>query len=190
MKLAFCAIAVVAAFQPQDKWEPYKFKAGEHYEYKIVSPDESDASKRKETSYGIDIRKKGDDDVEIVWTIKTVMKKSELGEKVLLGGMGVGASPLWTAVNPLYLAFVSQVKLKENDKTNLMGAGTIQVGAKETIGGRTGFPLKLLVDKDGKDVVAWEATIDPELALPIKSVTYDDDGKEQYRMELTTFKKD
>ena len=193
MKIPLILLTVALAAIPaiaQDTWEPYHFKDNERYEFKIVAPDDADPSKKKESAFILDIRKKGEDDYDVSWTTKAMMKKADLADKAMLGGVGAGVSPAWIAMNPLYMAFINQVKLKENDKTNIMGVGTIEIGTKETLGGRTGFPLKLKMDQNAKEVVVWEVTIDPELALPIKSVTYSDEGVEQFRMELTNYKKD
>ncbi len=72
---------------------------------------------------------------------------------------------------------------------SLFGAGVIKVVKKETVGGRTGFLCELYTKQDEKDQLTWTWTVDPALALPIRSVTLEG-GKEKYRMELVSYKKD
>jgi len=174
-----------AVAQDGAKWKPYQFKGDERYEYKTVMIE---GEEKKESGYILDIRKKGAEDWEISTTVRNGVKTAKIGAEHLYGSFGA-MSPVLYLMNPLYGAFLEQVELKEGEKMSLFGAGVIKVGAKETVGGRTGFNCKLYTKMEDKDVLTWEWTVDPELALPIKSITYEG-GKEKIRAELVSYKKD
>jgi len=72
---------------------------------------------------------------------------------------------------------------------SLFGAGVIKVTKKETVGGRTGLICELYTKQDDKEQLTWVCTVDPALALPIRSITFEG-GKEKYRMELVSYRKD
>ena len=80
-------------------------------------------------------------------------------------------------------------ELKEGEKMSLFGAGTVKVTGKETVGGRTGFVCQYFQKTGDEEELIWEWTVDPELALPIKSIVHDG-GRETSRAELTAYKKD
>jgi len=192
LSTAFLACALLAsASGPQDggaKWEPYKFKGNERYEYRFVTAPEGDNPKR-EVSYAIDIRSKSEEEFEVGWTLKAPVRKAEVGEKVLFG-MWTEAAPALILMNPMYGAFISQVDLKEGEKMSLFGAGVVKVGAAETVGGRSGLTCRFFIPNEKKeDVLSFECTIDRDLALPIKSINYEE-GKEKSRAELVSYKKD
>jgi len=183
LTLAFVPRASVA--QDDKKWRPYQFKGNERYEYKVV---QIDGDQRKEMGYVLDVRNKTAEDWDVTTSIKNTMKKGQ-GAEVLMGGLAMGLSPAMLLINPLYGAFLEQVELKEGEKMSLFGAGVIKVTKKETVGGRTGLICELYTKAENKDVLTWSCTVDPELALPIRSITFEE-GKEKTRMELVGYKKD
>jgi hypothetical protein len=188
--LAFALIllpgAAVAREQEGKKWKPYQFVGNERYEYKVVMPD---GEEKKETVYVLDIRKKGEEDWDVTWSFRNTVKKSARGADVLMGGLGMGLSPALFLLNPLFGAFLEQVELKEGEKMSLFGAGVIKVTRKETVGGRTGLACELFTKQDDKEQLTWACTVDPALALPIRSVTFEG-GREKYRMDLLSYQKD
>src|SRR5438105_2339549 len=140
--MAACAVALLplsAAGQDAKKWKPYQFAGNERYEFKIVSRD---GDEKKETGYILDIRKKGAEEWDVTWSIKSTMKKSQ-GAELLMGGLGMGLSPALLLMNPLFGAFLEQVELKEGEKMSLFGAGMIKVTKKEEVGGRSGLICEL-----------------------------------------------
>lgn len=192
MKTAAFAVVVLALLAPRadaqeaGKWKPYQFKGNERYEYKMVMLE---GEEKKESGYILDLRKKGADEWEITSSNRNGVKAPQIGAEHLFGNVGGALSPIMFLMNPLYGAFIEQVELKEGEKMSLFGAGVIKVGAKEKVGGREGWNCKLYTKMEDKDVLTWEWTVDPELGLPIKSVTYDG-GKEKTRCELVGYKKD
>lgn len=184
--LLIAAAPRAAAAQDGPKWKPYQFKGNERFEYKMVM---TEGEEKKESGYILDIRKKGPEDWELSSTNRSPIKAPQIGAEHLLGGFGGALSPMLFLMNPLYGAFIEQVEMKEGEKMSLFGAGVIKVGAKEKFGGREGFACKLFTKMEDKDVLTWEWTVDLELALPIKSITYEN-GKEKTRCELVSYKKD
>ncbi len=182
MKTLLIALALLAA-QDGKKWKPFQFAGNERFEYKVVQTDEEG---KKETGFGLDLRKKGEDQLEVTWSHRNVMKK-EQGAEILMGGMGM--LPAIILFNPAFSAFFEQIELKEGEKMSILGFGVIKVGAKETVGGRSGFPCTLVTKQDDKELVTFQWTIDPELGLPLRSITYEE-GKEKIRAELLSYKKD
>jgi len=183
-----CGLALLplaASGQDGKKWKPYQFKGDERYEYKIITRE---GDEKKEMGYALDIRKKGAEDWDVTWSTQSVMKKTQ-GPELLMGSLGMGLSPAMLVMNPLFGAFLEQVELKEGEKMSLFGAGLVKVTKKEEVGGRTGLICELYTKQDDKDVLTWSCTVDPALALPIRSITYEE-GKERHRMDLVRYKKD
>ena len=181
-----CVAALPAAAQDAGKWKPYQFKGSERYEYKMTMLE---GEEKKESVYILEVKKKGAEEWEIGTTVRNGVKTAQIGAEHILGGSMGAMSPVLFLMNPLYGAFIEQVELKEGEKMSLFGAGLIKVGAKEKVGGREGHNCKLYTKQDDKDQLTWEWTVDPELALPIKSITYEA-GKEKTRVELVGYKKD
>ncbi|HVR83764.1 MAG TPA: hypothetical protein VMU54_05585 [Planctomycetota bacterium] len=192
MRIAGAGIALLSLANSgwtQDKpkkWKPYQFQGDERYEYKIVMNDQK-GKPPKEIGYVLDIRKKGDD-FEVTWSTKSGVSKKEMNQNNLFGAFGAGISPAWIIMNPMSQMFVDQLDLKVGEKMSFFGAATVKVTAEEKVGNRTGLTCQLIEKKKEEEVVTWEWTVDVELALPIKSVTYDQ-GKEKYRMELISYTK-
>jgi hypothetical protein len=191
LEITFVALAaltgVLAATtsRPQDsKWHPFQFKGNERYDYKLTTLE---GEERKETGFALDI-KKAANDYEVTWSVRSKLKADELNEQAMLVGWTT-AVPAWTIMNPMYAMFVNDLELKEGEKMSVFGAGTVKVVAKETVGGRSGFKCQFSAKEGDKETLTWEWTVDPELALPIKSIMYSD-GKESSRAELTAYKKD
>jgi hypothetical protein len=190
LALLTCVLAFVprpASAQEGNKWKPYQFTGNERYEYKFTMYD---GEEKKEGGFILDIRKKTEEDWEVTVSNRSAMKKTQ-GAEVLMGNIGLGMSPVMFLMNPLYGAFIEQVEMKEGEKMSLFGAAVIKVGKKETIGGRSGFACELLAknQETQKEEVSWAFTIDPALALPIKSITMEN-GKPKFHFELVSYKKD
>ncbi len=180
------ALAVVASTAGAAKWEPYTFKGNEKYEFKIITPEDG---KQNEAYYAFEIKKssKGGDMYEVTYTTRGDIPASELGAETAFGlwtayGMSLGMAFL----NPAYSFFFTQLDLAVGGNMNFYGAGTVNVTGKETVGGREGFLCKLTQPGDSGDQLVTEWTIDPALALPIKSIIYDE-GQVQSKVELIKY---
>jgi hypothetical protein len=167
------------------KWKPYQFQGDERYEYKIITNDQR-GKPPKEIGYILDIRKKGED-FEVTWSTRSAVTKKELNQNALMGGFA-GMSPALIIMNPMSQMFMDQLDLKVGEKMSFFGAAMVKVTAEEKVGNRTGLTCQLFDKKKDEEVLTWEWTVDVELALPIKSVTYEQ-GKEKYRMELISYTK-
>jgi hypothetical protein len=185
LALAILIVPRPAAAQEGAKWKPYQFKGNERYEYKVLMIE---GEEKKESGYILEVTKKGPEDWDLATTVKTAVKSPQLGAEQLFGGSGK-KSPGIFLLNSFHAAFIAQVEMKEGAMASLSGAGVIRVGVKETVGGRSGFPCKFYTRMEDKDVLSWEWTIDPDLALPLKSVAYVG-GQGQIRIELVAYKKD
>ncbi len=191
MLAVVCILAVsvtLAATTPRaqgTKWKPFQFRGNERYDFKLVVDD---GGTPKETGFGLDIRTKSDEAFDITWSIKSTLKKDELNEQTLLVGWA-NAAPAWAIMNPMYAMFVNDLELKEGEKMSLFGSGTVKVTGQETVGGRTGFVCQFFQNMGDKEQLTWEWTVDPDLALPIKSIVRDGE-RETSRAELTGYKKD
>jgi hypothetical protein len=183
MKTFAIALALLVA-QDGKKWKPFQFAGNERFDFKVTQIDNEE---KKETGFSLDLRKKGEDQFDVTWSNRNVMKKDQ-GAEIVMGGGG-GLLPALVLFNPGFLIFIEQVELKEGEKMSILGAGVVKVGKKETVGGRSGFPCTLTTKQDDKDVVAFQWTIDPELGLPIRTITYEN-GVEKIRAELVSYKKD
>ncbi|HEX7899039.1 MAG TPA: hypothetical protein VF950_14845 [Planctomycetota bacterium] len=183
MKTFTIALALLAA-QDGKKWKPFEFAGNEKFEYKVVQTDNDE---KKESGFLLDLRKKGDEQLEVTVSHRSILRKDQ-GAEIVMSGGGAGMLPL-VLFNPGILGLFQQVELKEGEKMAILGFGVIKVGKKETIGGRSGFPCTLIAQQDGKDVASFQWTIDPELGLPIRSITYEE-GKEKIRADLLSYKKD
>lgn len=182
---AFLALPLAASGQDGRKWKPYQFVGNERYEYKTVLLE---GDEKKEGGYVLDIRKKGAEDWDVTWSVKSAVKKDQ-GAEILAGGWGAGITPAMLLLNPIFTVFLEQVELKEGEKLSLAGVGLLKVTKKEKVGDRTGFVCELFTQQEDKQVLAWSCTVDPALALPLRSVTYEE-GKEKHRLDLVGYKKD
>lgn len=186
--ISACAVLTLALTtfgQDGKKWKPYQFAGNERYEYKTVL---ADGEEKKETGFILDVRKKGAEDLEVTWSVKSTVKKDQ-GAEIIAGGWAAGVTPSLLLMNPTFGIFIEQVELKEGEKMSLLGAGVLKVTKKEKVGDRTGFVCELYTKEGDKDVLVWICAVDPALALPIRSVFYEE-GKEKHRMDLVSYKKD
>ena len=185
LALAILVVPRSAAAQDGAKWKPFQFKGRERYESKVLMID---GEEKTESGYVLVVVKKGPNDWDLATTVTHAVKAPQLGAEQLFGGSGK-KSPGLFLMSPFHAPFIEQVDMKEGSKVNLSGAGVIKVGAKETVGGRSGFSCKFYTKMEDKEVLSWEWTVDPDLALPLKSVAYVG-GQGQIRIELVSYKQD
>jgi hypothetical protein len=164
-----------------EKWQPYQFKGDERFEYKILWNENEEPV---EITYILDIKidpeksQEGEEIYEVSYTTKGTLTKDELGQETAFGlGGAYGISLNMLVINPAYGFFFSQIDLKVGEKMNFFGAGIVKVTAMEEIAGRSGFVCQLFSPEE-EDKMLAEWVIDPELALPLRSKTYGDNGIE------------
>jgi len=164
-----------------EKWQPYQFKGNERFEYKIIWNENEEPV---EITYILDIKidpeksQKGEEVYEVSYTTKGTLTKDKLGQETAFGlGGAYGISLNMLVINPAYGFFFSQMDLKVGEKMSFFGAGIIKVTAMEEIAGRSGFVCQLFSpEEEDKMLVEW--VIDPELALPLRSKTFGEEGIE------------
>jgi len=164
-----------------EKWQPYQFKGNERFEYKIIWNENEEPV---EITYILDIKidpeksQKGEEVYEVSYTTKGTLTKDKLGQETAFGlGGAYGISLNMLVINPAYGFFFSQMDLKVGEKMSFFGAGIIKVTAMEEIAGRSGFVCQLFSPEE-EDKILAEWVIDPELALPLRSKTYGEEGIE------------
>src|SRR5687767_14274380 len=166
------------------RWKPYQFKGDERYEYKLTIDDGS--GERKVSGFLLEVRNKSEEDFEVTWSIRSDVKKDEMNEQSVLASWA-STVPAAAIMTPVFGMFANDLELKVGEKLSVMGAGTVKVTGQETVGGRTGFICQFSSKPDGGDeVLTWEWTVDPALALPIKSIVYEG-GRETSRTELLKY---
>jgi hypothetical protein len=169
-----------------EEWQPYQFKGDERFEYRIIWEEDEE---RTEAIYVMDIRGTGEEDeegeeiFEVSYTTKGRLSEHELGEQAAFGLWGVyGISLPMLFLNPMYGVFFGQMDLKVGEKMSLFGMGFIEVTGEAEVGGREGFVCQLFQE----DELTTEWTIDPDLAMPIRSKLYEGESI-QYQIELIQY---
>lgn len=174
-----------AARLAQATWEPWKFSKNETYEIRLTNLESDD----EPLTIVLDISPGASPDTVVVsHTTRVTMPASDLGPNTAFGGLAMGMAPSLVILNPLVATFMNQVELEVGTKTALMGMGKIEVTGKETIAGREGFVCKMFGPKQQDSPLQFEWVVDPELALPLRSVTYDQ-GKKTMEAELVRYEK-
>lgn len=191
--LAACAFLLCAplafAFLPPQTWKPWQFQGDELYEMRVVNhsgrgdaPDAMtivlDIAPTEETGPG------GEEQVTVSYTTRVAMPKSDLGaQTVFAGAAGLGMGPAFLIMNPMMTGFMDQVELAVGEKMALFGMGRIEVTGKEEIAGLEGFVCEMFGPKEQDEPLQFEWVVHPDLAVPLRSVTYDR-GKKTFEVEL------
>lgn len=160
------------------KWQPYQFERSEKYEYQIISHENK---VENQAYYALQVRDtgsknaQGDDLFEVSYTTRGNIPKSELGAQTAFGIWSFyGVSLSLAFFNPAYAMFFTQMDLKVGEKMSFFGAGLMEMIGKETIAGREGYLCQYYQTRGEEKVLTSEWVIDPALALPIKSIYYED----------------
>jgi hypothetical protein len=192
LKVLIVLMSLGMASQAQN-WEPYNFKGDEMYTFKIIYDEDGDG---KTAIYSIDIKSTGEKNAtgehmhEVTYTTSAVIPENELGEQTAFGFWSAyGMSLSFVFLNPMYTMMFTQMEFEVGEKMSFFGAGKAEITGKERVGNREGYVCKYIQnDGDEGEQLVGEWVIDPELAFPLKSVTYD--GEEvQSHIELVEYKK-
>lgn len=192
MKKTILALAALLAAQPLAAvWTPMQFQRAERYDFVVSGTDLEDMGA---LSFSLDIRDEGVDEetgeslFAVTYSTTGVLTGSELAEGTAFGLLGAGGVSLTLLiVSPMTTMFFATAEFEVGHTTDLYGAGRIEVVATEEIAGREGFVCRLYVNDGGEDRLASEVVIDPDLALPLRSVTYDGAGAETARFDLVGY---
>jgi len=175
------AVTSMATLGFADMWEPYQFEPkDQEYEYKITTFEED---VEKVSTYVLQIKKKGDDQLEV--SVKTTWTAAEedLGSQILGGWWAAGAFGLTMAfINPMYAAFFGGLDMYEGNKMSFFGAGVVEITGTEKVAGRTGFVC--VFRNEDRGPVMGRYVVDPDVPLPLKTELFEEDGTKQYQTEL------
>lgn len=147
-----------------EKWEPFEFKGNELYEYRVKWGDEELES----ALYRLSIEENQDGNYTVKYSTEVEVEPSELSGNVIFGYWGsYGPSLQFIFLNPMYSMLFEQLELKVGKEMSYYGQGTMKVTGKEKVAGRIGYVCRLF---DVDEELAGEWVIDPDLALPLRSV--------------------
>ena len=158
-------------------WKPYDFKGDEAYEIRVETFDRGE---KKTSYYSVDIRKTGEEDengeelFDVTYSSQLKIRKSQLNAGISPNLLqSYGSSVTMALVNPLLNMAFSQMELKVGEKMSFYGLGFVEIPDKVNVAGREGFRC-LFKRKNGEEVQMFsEVVIDPELALPLRTIVYD-----------------
>ncbi len=165
------------------KWQPHQFKGNERFEYEVIGCEDEE---EKQVLYILDIKELEEDIFEITFTYitKGTLKREELGMGAAYGLWGFYGGSL-NALFPGSFYF-QEIDLEVGEKMSYGGVGLIKVTGKEKIAGREGFVCQFFQTMDDEEELVAEWTIDPELALPLRSKVFSE-GKVESQTELIKY---
>jgi hypothetical protein len=155
-------------------WEPYAFQGDERFEYVIHG------SGQDEVIYILDIRREGEENGEaryrVSYTTESVVTASQLGADMAFGG-AFGMSLNMAILNPMYMMFMGpmfgDLEWEVGERLSLFGMGRMTITGTETVAGHEGFVVQFESGQGDERELAAEWVINPEIALPLRSRTYE-----------------
>jgi hypothetical protein len=170
-------ISILAAAWAQS-WEPYAFQGNERFEYGITGSGQEDIV------YILNIRETGETSAdgealyEVSYTTQSVIAESQLGMDTAFGlGGGLGFTMGMAIMSPMFMAFmgpmVADLEWEVGERLSLLGMGRVTITGTETIAGREGYVVQFEAGSGDDRELSAEWVIDPELALPLRSRTYE-----------------
>lgn len=188
---ALALIALGPARLAAEAWTPYQFQRAETYAYTMSVVEADPANSISDLRMVLDIRELAPDPetgeafYDFSFTTTSTLSASDLQDGFSsVASMGGVYSML--AVAPMAIMFLGMAELEVGHTTDLFGAGRLEVPGKETIAGREGYLVRMIMVEEGEEALVSEMVIDPELALPLRSVTYED-GAPAMVFELTSY---
>lgn len=166
------------------KWQPYQFKGNERFEYEAITYEDEE---EKQVLYILDIKELEEDTLEITYTTKGTLKREELGMEAVYGLWGFhGISLIGLILNPSYSMYFQEMDLEVGEKMSFLGLGLVKVTGREKIAGREGFVCQFFQTTDDEEELVAEWTVDPELALPLRSRVFSEE-KVESQIELIKY---
>ena len=158
---ALALVVLVPAALAAEPWTPYNFQRAERYGFTLSMAEMDEVD---ELLFALDIRESAPDPetgepfFDISFTTSARVPAGDLqGGSMFL--FGVGASYSMMAINPMALMFLGMADLEVGSTADLFGA-------------REGYVVRMIMVEEGEEMLISEMVIDPELALPLRSVTY------------------
>lgn len=161
-----------------DKWQAYRFKGDERFEYKVVWEWEEDEEKMEGT-YILDTPKSVADIFGGTYIAKGTSTKEESVKGICVAGV---------LLHNVLLPFLDQPDLQVGKQVSFPHREDIKIKVigKEKIAGREGLVCQIFQTKDGKEELVAEYLIDPKLAMPLRSKVFEK-TKVQGQMELIKY---
>lgn len=160
-----------------DKWQPYQFKGYERFEYKVIWDEDEE---KTEGTYILDTKKSGQNIFGGTYIAKGTLTK----EEGILSSHGISLVDYLLSHGSILLSF--QVDLQVGKQVRPFGGIIIKVIGKEKIAGREGFVCQFFLAEDGKEELVGEWTIDPRLAMPLRTKVFEK-MEGQGQMELIKY---
>ncbi|MBS3765648.1 hypothetical protein KGY71_03900 [Candidatus Bipolaricaulota bacterium] len=155
-----------------EKWSPFEFKGNELYRYRVKWEDEGQES----AIYSLRIEENAAGNYTVKYSTEVEVEPSQLSSDVAFGYWGsYGPSLQLMFFNPMYSMFFDQLELKVGEKMSFYGQGLIKVTGKEKVAGHVGYVCRLF-NSEEEFVAEW--VVDPELALPLRSMNSEQSGGE------------
>ena len=171
-------------------WQPYDFKPSK-YEYQIIQHDRKGL---QESFYELEIKrierenKEGEETYEVLYSTHGEIPGSKLGVESAYGLWNFNGASLTTLMlNPAYAYLFSEITLEVGASQSFLGAGTMKIRGKQTVGGHEGFLCELYHSDGGTERLSASWVINPTLALPLRSITYDKEAKVTTEITLLSY---
>ena len=172
------------------KWKPYDFKGAAFYKYRITKHEKGG---KEQVVFTFEAKPAASTGSDRLWDVTTstqrVMKEDELK-----GAAVFGVSPILTLAptlmigHPLFATMIGEMELEVGEKLSFFGAGKAHVVDKVTVAGVEGFRCELFM-KDGEaEKRVAEVVVNPDLAFPLRSRTFDGEAI-SLEMELLEYRK-
>jgi len=161
-------------------WQPYQFSGkSEHFEYLITTFEDE---KEERSTYILDI-KKGEGNLYDV-TVTSKWTTEELGDSILAGFWGARGI-MWLFLNPMYGMYFTNFDLEVGEAVSFFGAGYMKITGKEKVAGVEGFVCEFREEKKAPLLSRW--VINPDIALPLKTENFNEEGKLEHKVELQKY---
>ena len=145
-----------------DKWQDFRFKDNERFEYKVVWGEDEE---KTEGTYILDTKKSGSDPFGGTYIAKGTLTKEE-------DIFSYGISLVRILLSHSF-SFLGQLDLQVGKQASFPGVAIIKVIGKEKIAGREGFVCQIFLTDDGKKELVAECTIDPKLPMPLRTKIFE-----------------
>lgn len=157
--LLFCSCGSFA-----ENWQPFQFEGNETYRYRVKWGEE----KRESAVYRLSIEENEEGNYQVEYSTEVEVEPSELNSEVAFGYWeSYGPSLHFMFLNPMYEMLFEELELKVGEKMSYYGRGTMEVTGREEVAGREGYVCRLF-DSEEEFLAEW--VVDPELALPLRSI--------------------
>ena len=194
LSTALCTlVAGSAALVVREGWKPWQFGKNELYELRMIDHSSADA---RPLGLELDIRpaeaRDGAEQVTVRYATEVVIPAAELGPETAFGGAlgaGFGMGPAMLLMNPMITGFMGDMNLAVGEKMSLFGLGRIEITGKKEIAGVEGFACKFFGPKEQNEPLQYEWVLNPDLAMPLESITYDSEGKKTWEIQLVRYEK-